>query len=92
MKTFDAPLADWEASMKTNATGLFALTRAFGNQMASNGTGSIVNIVSIQGMVGPNNTLYEGLEMHAIPDDRSVFIGALFRQGSPSPSRIFIQP
>lgn len=68
MKTLDAPLADWEASMKTNATGLFALTRAFGNTMAAQGTGSIVNIGSIQGMVGPDNTLYEGLAMQAIPD------------------------
>jgi NAD(P)-dependent dehydrogenase (short-subunit alcohol dehydrogenase family) len=68
MKTFDAPLADWEASMKTNATGLFALTRAFGELMAANGSGSIVNIGSIQGVVGPDNTLYEGLNMHAIPD------------------------
>ena len=68
MKTFDAPLADWEASMKINATGLFALTRAFADAMAASGSGSIVNIGSIQGMVGPNNTLYEGLNMHAIPD------------------------
>jgi NAD(P)-dependent dehydrogenase (short-subunit alcohol dehydrogenase family) len=68
MKTADAPLADWEASMKTNATGLFALTRAFGDSMAAHGAGSIVNIGSIQGMVGPDNSLYEGLNMHAIPD------------------------
>ncbi len=68
MKSVDAPLADWEASMKTNATGLFALTRACGDLMAAAGSGSIVNIGSIQGMVGPDNTLYEGLGMHAIPD------------------------
>ena len=68
MKTPDAPLADWEASMKTNATGLFAITRAFGEAMAARGTGSIVNIGSIQGMVGPDYALYEGLGMHAIPD------------------------
>lgn len=68
MKRFDAPLADWAASMKTNATGLFALTRALGNLMAARGSGSIVNIGSIQGVTGPDNTLYEGLDMHAIPD------------------------
>lgn len=68
MKTADAPLADWAASMQTNATGLFAITRAFGEAMAQNATGSIVNIGSIQGMVGPDYTLYEGLNMHAIPD------------------------
>lgn len=68
MKSADAPLADWEASMKTNATGLFAISRAFADLMAKQGRGSIVNIGSIQGMVGPDYSLYEGLNMHAIPD------------------------
>lgn len=68
MKSADAPLSDWEASMKTNATGLFAITRAFGSAMAERGRGSIVNIGSIQGVVGPDLSLYEGLGMHAIPD------------------------
>lgn len=68
MKSADAPLADWEASMKTNATGLFAISRAFAESMAKQGGGSIVNIGSIQGMVGPDYSLYEGLGMHAIPD------------------------
>lgn len=68
MKSPDGPLADWEASMKTNATGLFAITRIFGDMMAARGTGSIVNIGSIQGMVGPDLALYEGLDMQAIPD------------------------
>jgi NAD(P)-dependent dehydrogenase (short-subunit alcohol dehydrogenase family) len=68
MKSADAPLAHWEESMKTNATGLFAITRAFGQVMAKQGAGTIVNIGSIQGMVGPDFTLYEGLNMNAIPD------------------------
>lgn len=68
MKTADAPLADWEASMQANATGLFAITRAFAETMAARGSGSIVNIGSIQGVVGPDYSLYEGLNMHAIPD------------------------
>jgi len=68
MKSPDAPLADWEASMQTNATGLFAISRAFADSMAKKGRGSIVNIGSIQGMVGPDFSLYEGLGMQAIPD------------------------
>lgn len=68
MKSPDAPLADWAASMQTNATGLFAISRAFGAVMAERGSGSIVNIGSIQGMVGPDFSLYEGLNMQAIPD------------------------
>jgi NAD(P)-dependent dehydrogenase (short-subunit alcohol dehydrogenase family) len=68
MKSPNAPLADWEASMQTNATGLFAITRAFGDAMAQRGSGNIVNIGSIQGMVGPDYALYDGLGMQAIPD------------------------
>ena len=68
MKSAQAPLGAWEASMKTNATGLFCITRAFGDSMASRGAGSIANIGSIQGLVGPDFSLYEGLGMDAIPD------------------------
>lgn len=68
MKSPGAPLSDWEESMKTNATGLFAISRALGDAMAGCGSGSIVNIGSIQGMVGPDYTLYEGLNMQALPD------------------------
>ena len=68
MKTLAGPLAEWEASMKTNATGLFAITRAFGEAMVSRAAGSIVNIGSIQGMVGPDFSLYEGTDMGALPD------------------------
>lgn len=68
MKSSAGPLSDWEASMKTNATGLFCITRAFGDVMARRGTGSIVNIGSIQGMVGPDLSLYDGLNMNPIPD------------------------
>ena len=47
--------------MAVNATGLFIMTRTFGTHMAERGGGSIINIGSIQGMVGPDLTLYAGL-------------------------------
>lgn len=56
-------------SMEVNATGLYLVTRIFGDVMAEQGGGSIINIASIQGMVGPDPTLYEGLDFHGlIPD------------------------
>lgn len=62
-------LANFALSMKVNATGLFAITRAFGDMMIRQSGGSIINIGSIQGMIGPDRTIYRGTEMHAwLPD------------------------
>ncbi len=52
--------ATFDLSMKVNATGLFLITRAFGDAMAERGSGSIVNIGSIHGMIAPDPWLYEG--------------------------------
>ena len=52
-------------SMIANATGLFVISRAFGNKMAKAGGGSIINIGSYMGILGPDYTLYEGTEMNA---------------------------
>ncbi len=68
MTGFDDDLAAWESSMKTNATGLFAVARVFGNAMAARRAGSFVAISSIQGMVGANPWLYEGTSMQTVPD------------------------
>jgi NAD(P)-dependent dehydrogenase (short-subunit alcohol dehydrogenase family) len=50
-------------SMRVNATGLFVITRAFGDAMADHASGSIINIGSIQGMIGPDPSIYERTEM-----------------------------
>lgn len=68
MSHWDDPLEKWEESMKINATGLFHITRLFGQHMAEHGGGSIVNISSIQGSVGPDYSLYEGLGWDCAPD------------------------
>lgn len=69
MSGWDDPLDTFDRSMRINATGLFAVTRAFGDWMAEQGGGSIINIGSIQGMVGPDGALYEGLDFHGfVPD------------------------
>lgn len=70
------PMANWSddaakfgESMQINATGIFIMTRSFGDLMARQGGGSIIQISSIQGMIGPDVTLYEGLGMNGfVPD------------------------
>lgn len=68
MKDWSSPIADFATSMAVNATGLFMMTRIFGDQMAERGRGSIINVGSIQGVVGPDFTLYEGLQWETPPD------------------------
>jgi NAD(P)-dependent dehydrogenase (short-subunit alcohol dehydrogenase family) len=68
MKGPDDSAARWAESMRVNATGLFVITRAFGEAMARQQSGSIVNIGSIQGMVGANLWLYEGTNIGTVPD------------------------
>ena len=69
------PAANWHCSaeefaksMQVNATGLFLMTRRFGEIMAKHGGGSIINIGSIQGHIGPDFSLYEGLGWETPPD------------------------
>lgn len=68
MADWGDPIENWEKSMHINATGLFSITRTFGDYMAAHGGGSIINIGSIQAMVGPDYTLYEGLGWGSPPD------------------------
>lgn len=62
-KSMDDDISAFEESMKVNATGLFAISRAFGEHMAKNGGGSIINIGSYMGLLGPNDTLYREDDM-----------------------------
>ena len=68
MKSMNDDLSVWRQSMEVNATGFFATVRAFGDAMAQQKSGSIVNISSIYGMVGSNLSLYEGTKMSVAPD------------------------
>ncbi len=69
------PMKDWSdtadafaKSMAINATGLFMMMRLFGDAMAGRRRGSIINVGSIQGVVGPDYSLYEGLGWGSPPD------------------------
>ncbi len=76
-KAFKDDAATFAESMKVNATGLFMITRAFGDVMADQGAGSIINIGSIQGMVGPDPTIYRGTQMSGFYPDYFYHKGAI---------------
>lgn len=53
----------FDLSMHVNATGLMMISRAFGDHMVKNGGGSIINIGSYMGILGPDFELYKGTDM-----------------------------
>jgi NAD(P)-dependent dehydrogenase (short-subunit alcohol dehydrogenase family) len=62
---FFAPLAEfrldeWEQVLRVNVTGIFLTCRAFVPDMIARGGGTIVNIGSIYGELGPDQRIYEG--------------------------------
>lgn len=54
---------EFDLSMHINATGLFLLTRAVGEVMIQQESGSIINIGSMMGMVGVERHNYDGTSM-----------------------------
>ena len=55
------PLSDWQQVMKVNTEGLMLSCQIFGGHMAqSEQAGSIINTLSIYGIVAPDQRIYEG--------------------------------
>lgn len=54
----DFPLNLWNKSLAVDLTGMFLCAQAVAPTMLSQGKGSIVNISSIYGLVGPDQRLY----------------------------------
>lgn len=71
MHGYNDALDNWRKSMETNVTGMYHLTRLFAADMVKQSKGSIINICSIYGMVGPTFSQYEGMapEMTDMPPD-----------------------
>ena len=53
------PETSWELMMDVNLKGLFLCCQVIGGHMAATGSGSIINISSIYGMVSPDQRIYE---------------------------------
>jgi NAD(P)-dependent dehydrogenase (short-subunit alcohol dehydrogenase family) len=69
MKSLHDPINAWEDSMRVNASGVFLMMRAMGEVMCRQQSGSIVNVGSMQGMIGPCPELYEGTNLGVPPPD-----------------------
>jgi NAD(P)-dependent dehydrogenase (short-subunit alcohol dehydrogenase family) len=58
------PLEDWEGVMAVNLTGTFLCSQAVVKQMEEQGSGSIINISSIYGIVAPDKKIYDGTKIN----------------------------
>lgn len=52
------PLQAWRKSLEVSITGVFLASQVFGAPMAERRRGSIINIASTYGMVGPDQSIY----------------------------------
>lgn len=55
----DYPLEQWKQALDVNLTGLFLCCQAAVQPMLDQGNGSIINICSMYGLVGPDQRLYQ---------------------------------
>ncbi len=56
------PFDMWQRSMDVNLSGVFLASQILGSPMAARGKGSIINIASTYGMVGPDQSIYKKTE------------------------------
>ncbi|MBE2257140.1 MAG: SDR family oxidoreductase, partial [Ignavibacteria bacterium] len=74
------PLELWKKSLEVNVTGVFLCSQVFGKVMADKGKGSIINVASTYGIVGPDQSLYidkEGKQNFYKPPAYSTTKGAV---------------
>lgn len=53
----------WKRAFDVNLTSIFALIQALTSTLRASGNGSIINISSIYGVIGPDMSLYENTDM-----------------------------
>jgi NAD(P)-dependent dehydrogenase (short-subunit alcohol dehydrogenase family) len=61
------PLAVWDQVLRTNLTGIFLVAREGGKAMLASGGGSLINVSSIYGVVGPDHRIYDGMPFSSFP-------------------------
>lgn len=71
----------WEIGLRGNLTIPFMICKAFINQLVKQNFGSIVNISSVYGLVGNDQSIYEGSNLHEIYVKDSPEITQIYSHG-----------
>jgi NAD(P)-dependent dehydrogenase (short-subunit alcohol dehydrogenase family) len=61
------PLMLWQKAIDINLTGAFLFAREAGKVMKAGGGGSLINIASLYGVVGPDHRIYDGQAFQSFP-------------------------
>jgi NAD(P)-dependent dehydrogenase (short-subunit alcohol dehydrogenase family) len=69
MTGYNAPIEEFDESMKVNATGMMDLLREMADLIVKGGGGSVINIASMFGMYAPDLSNYEGTNMGDLAPD-----------------------
>lgn len=72
-------LDSWRKALEINLTSIFVLCQAGRKYLESSGSGSIINISSICGVVGPDMRLYEGVDHMGSPAAYAASKGGLLQ-------------
>ncbi len=62
----ETTLADWERTLAVNLTGPFLMSREFGKEMLRQGSGSIVNVSSVAGLLGISDRAAYNASKHGL--------------------------
>lgn len=71
--SWDLPMEVFDQSLRINASALFCLTRLVAEEMKKQRSGSIVNIGSYMGLLGPDAQNYRGTDMMRTPSPAYFF-------------------
>ena len=63
----DSTLAVWEQAIRVNLTGVYLVAREGRKAMLQSGGGSLVNVSSTYGVVGPDHRIYDGMKFNSLP-------------------------
>ena len=76
LKFEDIPYSSWQQNVDVQLNSYFYLSQQVSKQMVLKGNGSIINMASVYGMVGPDFGVYKGTNM-TMPAAYSVIKGGL---------------
>jgi len=62
----ESTLAVWETALRVNLTGVYLVAREGGKAMLKTGGGSLINVSSTYGVVGPDHRIYEGMPFNSL--------------------------